>query len=89
MIKWQDMFLEGLNNADLERINSDGEKKSIMAKRPNDTEVTLYQFITSATRRNLQSRFISLTDDPSVADIKYASLKYQDRVKERFRSNCC
>lgn len=71
----------GLNKADLERINADGEKKSIKAKRPNDTEFTLYQFITSATRRNLQSRFISLTDDPSVADIKYASLKYQDRVK--------
>ena len=68
-----------LNQSDIERLNANQGRGSILAKRPGDTRISLYSFIVSGSR--IDSRFISLTDYMSIADIKFGSLDPTNKPK--------
>ena len=72
-----------LNQSDIERLNANHGRGSILAKRPGNARISLYTFIVSGSR--IDSRFISMTDYMSIADIKFGSLDPTDKIKRDSR----
>ena len=72
-----------LNQSDIERLNANQGRGSILAKIPGDNRISLYSFIVSGSR--IDSRFISLTDYMSIADIKFGSLDPTNKPKRDSR----